>query len=396
MCKPRITAVLLGLLFSMSLSSGWGQSGLPCTLCPANANATGLSPGISVQRLSDGSFVNPGESVLPCETLLVNSDVGFKTAVGAQVFSAFVGVTAEMFVNGVSAGSVAPATLTTTRVGPAGCADTLDESMDQFTYVIQPADAGTTILFRMDFAGKASLGGTCNLNVTGSPEIQVDVISCDDGDPCTDDSCDVVIGCINTPKDCDDSNPCTDDSCDPITGACVNTPKNCDDGDPCTDDSCDPVTGDCVNTDNGTCGGNAGCTPGFFKNCTSQWPCGVSTSTPLCDVFDVAAATCLDTCNLCSKSLLDALKFQGNNTLCGGAQILLRAAAAAYLNSLRVAYPLSTADVISQVNQALLDSCTQGRTALINLATILDANNNLGCVDSNNVSLPCKGTPNCD
>ena len=133
---------------------------------------------------------------------------------------------------------------------------------------------------------------------------------CDDGNPCTDDSCSggncvhewncppppdpcqerqcVDGACEHGPKDCDDGNPCTDDSCDggtwvhldrcdddnectkdlcvggecawewtcddddPCTidecveRACVHTPKDCDDGDECTDDEC--VGGECVNT----------------------------------------------------------------------------------------------------------------------------------------------------
>jgi hypothetical protein len=125
---------------------------------------------------------------------------------------------------------------------------------------------------------------------------------CEDGNPCTDDICDGVLGCINpnnsdpcddsdacttvdacnggtcvgtVPPDCDDTNPCTDDSCDSGIGcvntnnadpcddsdacttvdfcnggACVGTvPPDCDDTNPCTDDSCDSGIG-CVNTDN--------------------------------------------------------------------------------------------------------------------------------------------------
>ncbi|HSP97153.1 MAG TPA: hypothetical protein VL049_07905 [Candidatus Dormibacteraeota bacterium] len=51
---------------------------------------------------------------------------------------------------------------------------------------------------------------------------------------------------------CDDGNVCTDDSCDPASGACVYTPapgRVCNDGDVCTaTDVCDGV-GDCVGTD---------------------------------------------------------------------------------------------------------------------------------------------------
>ncbi|HET8521954.1 MAG TPA: hypothetical protein VFL82_01900, partial [Thermomicrobiales bacterium] len=70
-----------------------------------------------------------------------------------------------------------------------------------------------------------------------NPDFQNDVnncggclISCDDGDPCTIDTC-VAGQCVNTPIVCDDSNPCTDDAC--VGGECVYTPvpgRPCDDG----------------------------------------------------------------------------------------------------------------------------------------------------------------------
>ncbi|MCH8344017.1 MAG: proprotein convertase P-domain-containing protein [Planctomycetes bacterium] len=82
---------------------------------------------------------------------------------------------------------------------------------------------------------------------------------CDDGDPCTiDDFCDGGGGCAGgPPPDCDDGNPCTDDFCDPGVG-CVNIPNDalCDDGDPCTDDFCDPGAGGCNNTPITPCCGN--------------------------------------------------------------------------------------------------------------------------------------------
>jgi hypothetical protein len=74
---------------------------------------------------------------------------------------------------------------------------------------------------------------------------------CDDGNPCTQDSCDPATGtCVHTPvpdgTPCNDGNPCTqNDTC--INGACVSTPVNCDDGIACTQDSCDPASG-CVHT----------------------------------------------------------------------------------------------------------------------------------------------------
>jgi len=86
---------------------------------------------------------------------------------------------------------------------------------------------------------------------------------CDDGNPCTSDSCDGIWGCQHlwtagacddddvcttddacvsgqcrgADLDCDDQNECTADSCDPRLG-CQHTPLGCDDQNPCTDDAC--------------------------------------------------------------------------------------------------------------------------------------------------------------
>jgi hypothetical protein len=154
-------------------------------------------------------------------------------------------------------------------------------------------------------------GDACTVNDTyfnnqcsGSPR------DCDDGNVCTDDSCDAAVGCVHDPNtascddgdlctegdvcaggvctsspvDCDDGNVCTDDSCDAVNGcehdnntascddgdmctegdvcaggACTaGSAVDCDDSDPCTDDSCDMYTG-CVHVDNGSC-----CTPATY------------------------------------------------------------------------------------------------------------------------------------
>ena len=68
-------------------------------------------------------------------------------------------------------------------------------------------------------------------------------LDCDDHESCTVDTCEPATGCRHEPAPtggCDDGNDCTiDDRCD--EGACAGTPRDCDDGLPCTDDSC--VTG---------------------------------------------------------------------------------------------------------------------------------------------------------
>jgi hypothetical protein len=86
-------------------------------------------------------------------------------------------------------------------------------------------------------------------------------VSCDDGNPCTTDTCDPVNGCQfqnNTASCADDGNACTDDVC--AAGACThpdNTASCADDGNACTNDVC--AAGVCTHPANGTC--STGATP---------------------------------------------------------------------------------------------------------------------------------------
>jgi len=102
-----------------------------------------------------------------------------------------------------------------------------------------------------------------------------DTEDCDDGDPCSDDTCpgigetclnQALSGCCVNDWDCDDSDLCTWDSCpylgqeclfDPIPGCC-HVDEDCDDGDECTLDSCPKEGGLCLHlpyccTDSGDC-----------------------------------------------------------------------------------------------------------------------------------------------
>ncbi len=73
-------------------------------------------------------------------------------------------------------------------------------------------------------------------------------LPCDDGNACTTDVCDPMLGCTFTPQPedaCVDDNVCTADlGCSPTLG-CMFTDlaTDCDDGEDCTLDTCDPITG---------------------------------------------------------------------------------------------------------------------------------------------------------
>ncbi len=100
-----------------------------------------------------------------------------------------------------------------------------------------------------DDGNECTVGDACEEGVCVGPDEK----DCNDGDVCTDDSCDPDQGCVqvfNTDP-CDDLNMCTEnDTC--AGGVCMpGSSVVCDDGDVCTDDSCDPDSG-CVNLFNTT------------------------------------------------------------------------------------------------------------------------------------------------
>ncbi len=120
------------------------------------------------------------------------------------------------------------------------------------------------------------------------------LVDCDDGNVCTDDSCDKVKGCLHVANEapCDDGQGCT------VSDLCkdkVCTPgkaKICDDKDPCTQDFCDKVLGKCnikpVAGCGGYCGKGADCNDGNV--CTDdacvQGKCLVKNNSKTCDDGD--------------------------------------------------------------------------------------------------------------
>jgi hypothetical protein len=161
--------------------------------------------------------------------------------------------------------------------------------------------------------------------------------SCDDANPCTDDSCDPGFGCVHTnnsgPCDdknkcstgdtckngwcqatgvlsCDDLNICTADSCLPATG-CKNAlaPQNpCRDQNPCTDDMCDHING-CIFVNN-----VAPCEDGNL--CTKDDVCagGTCTSGALLTCNDDKECT-TDSCDLLTGKCV--FENVADNTACG-------------------------------------------------------------------------------
>jgi hypothetical protein len=124
---------------------------------------------------------------------------------------------------------------------------------------------------------------------------------CDDGNPCTTDSCDPLQGCAAVPiagcatctsaGSCDDGNACTVESC--VQGVCVGVPAPlpCDDGNPCT-------TGD-------TCKDAACAGTGFGSSCDDGDVCtlGDACQGPICKG---SAAKVCDDASVCTADSCDA------------------------------------------------------------------------------------------
>ena len=129
--------------------------------------------------------------------------------------------------------------------------------------------------------GKASCDNSNldNVNCTDSAPCAVEAVClagsctatkakvCDDGNPCTTDSCNPQAGgclALAIGGACNDGDGCTDnDKCS--DGKCGGTPKNCDDSNPCTVDICVPLAGQCSSTnaqDGADCGGGKSCKGG--------------------------------------------------------------------------------------------------------------------------------------
>ena len=123
--------------------------------------------------------------------------------------------------------------------------------------------------------------------------------------------------------------------------------------------------------------GEEGCTPGFWKNHTSQWEEHRPT-TLLQRQFDIPD----ELAEFREVTFLQALKLQGGRGVDGAAEILFRAAVAAFLNAAHegVGYPYRRYNepfsIQAKVNAALASG---DRETMLDLAKVLDTANNLGC-----------------
>ena len=192
--------------------------------------------------------------------------------------------------------------------------------------------------------GDDGCGGTCgecdDEDLCDGEEICEDgqcidgtALDCDDGNVCTDDSCEALQGCVHVALDgepcedgnpctlddvcvdddcqggawnsCDDENPCTDDSCK-VGAGCQNdavpdgAEPACDDGNPCTEDLC--ASGDCANPllpldqlviEDCLCEEDADCADLNDDNlCNGSLICDTEAEVPACMVDEETIVTC--------------------------------------------------------------------------------------------------------
>jgi hypothetical protein len=120
-------------------------------------------------------------------------------------------------------------------------------------------------------------------------------VCADDGNPCTAEVCDAMVGCRSMPNVgavCNDGDVCTENDRCTAAGMCMGTRRSCDDGNPCTTDTCDSAAG-CVNTPrNGErCGGDE-CVPRYCDRFGSCIPRPVSCFDD--NMFDCKHKECMD------------------------------------------------------------------------------------------------------
>jgi hypothetical protein len=126
--------------------------------------------------------------------------------------------------------------------------------------------------------------------------------------------------------------------------------------------------------------GNEGCTPGYWKNHTENW--FDDPAIPMDATKKTLAKAGFVTTTHDNDLMLTALSYPGGRGAEGAERILLRAAAAAWLNAAHegVGYPYrrfnDPGNIVATVNAAIASG---DRDTMLALATLLDDANNLGC-----------------
>jgi hypothetical protein len=152
-------------------------------------------------------------------------------------------------------------------------------------------------------------------------------LDCDDGSPCTTDSCLHDEGCVHSPRpgaSCDDEDLCTTHDHCAASGACVGAPIDCTDSNPCTDDWCDAVAGCLVQANHAPCDDESACTtPDYCEDgvcrgaprvCIDDDPCTVDA----CDLASGCVNPTLPDGSLCDDGDGCTQDDRCQSGICGG------------------------------------------------------------------------------
>lgn len=169
-------------------------------------------------------------------------------------------------------------------------------------------------------------------------------INCDDSNECTTDSCIPTSGCDHKPRTgaacASDGKACTTDVCDG-TGMCTHPDISCNDGNECTDDTCNPNTGVCAHNNRGfgsacssddlactldICNGFGTCT--HYSGCSGNETCNGSGFCQCSPPYTSCGDVCTDTqwdkyhCGSCNRDCTaiyaaDPSQITCTNGVCG-------------------------------------------------------------------------------
>jgi hypothetical protein len=245
------------LLAAAAMLFGFGESVVAQRIPPTCASS-GASLALSIYA-ADGKTDLTGKSVSACEKVIYVATLSPFPKTGCDIKGGkLMLITPDGVPHDVTPGSIPQLTQ--------------GQSVDSVSFPYTVKEFGSIVASITWTEGSIFNGDPLGTGAAGPFPITNPVVSCDDGNPCTEDSCDPIrpiIGplgdptvfrlgaCVNTPKDCSDENPCTEDRCNPTTGACVYVEKSCADKNPCTIDSCDLATGKCIHTAKNCDDGNA-------------------------------------------------------------------------------------------------------------------------------------------
>ncbi len=239
-------------------------------------------------------------------------------------------------------------------------------------------------------AGACDDDDACTMNDTCvAGECVGSAFTCDDQNPCTDDTCDGVGGCgfVDNTASCNDDNACTSgDSC--VAGACVPGPNlPCDDQNTCTIDSCDVETG-CVFT------------PDDGATCDDQSMCSTASVCLGGQCVEETPLSC-DDANICTIDFCEAADGCGHEDISASCADTNPCTDEACDPTDGCVYPFNTNPCDDGSLCTIIDTCTNGAC----LGALVNPDDANGCTDDTcnpaigvvhvNNTLPCDDADAC-